>query len=124
MSVLLGLVGSSCSDAAEGDARARALAALPPTPVEQQAGETAYLMHCGSCHGERAGGTTLGPPLAHRIYEPSHHGDAAFRLAVRNGVAAHHWRFGNMPPQQHVSEQQLDSIIAYVRWIQRQVGIE
>jgi mono/diheme cytochrome c family protein len=114
----------ACLDAGDGDTLHRALAALPPAPIEQRTGEQAFRANCGSCHGERAGGTALGPPLAHRIYEPSHHGDAAFRLAVQNGVAAHHWRFGNMPPQRQVTEQQVDAIIGYVRWIQRQVGIE
>jgi mono/diheme cytochrome c family protein len=123
ITALCGWVASGCSEG-EGEALARALAVLPPTPVEQQAGEAAFHAQCASCHGAKAGGTAQGPPLAHRVYEPSHHGDAAFRLAVRNGVAAHHWRFGNMPPQRQVTEQQLDSIIGYVRWIQRQVGIE
>ena len=83
----------------------------------------AYDRRCASCHGANASGTTKGPPLAHRIYEPSHHGDAAFHLAVRNGVAAHHWRFGNMPAQPQVAETEVDRIIAYVRWVQREVGI-
>lgn len=68
-------------------------------------------------------GTEQGPPLVHRIYEPGHHADAAFHMAVRAGVRQHHWRFGNMPPQPQVSEAELRTIIRYVREVQRANGI-
>jgi hypothetical protein len=58
------------------------------------------------------------------IYEPSHHADAAFTLAVRRGVRAHHWRFGDMPSLPHVTTVQTDEITRYVRFLQRQVGID
>ena len=73
-------------------------------------------------HGSYAGGTANGPPLVHRFYEPSHHGDAAIRLAVRRGVSPHHWKFGPMP-KIDVSDRQLDGIIAFVRELQRVNGI-
>jgi hypothetical protein len=59
----------------------------------------------------------------HAVYRPSHHGDEAFTLAVRRGVVAHHWRFGDMPPQPQVSDSQVVSIVGYVRWLQRDAGI-
>ena len=65
----------------------------------------------------------MGPPLVHVIYEPSHHGDAAFVLAVRPGVRAHHWPFGNMLPVEGVSDRAVADIIAYVRALQRANGI-
>jgi mono/diheme cytochrome c family protein len=102
---------------------ARRLASLPPTPAEHRMGEQLFDRHCAACHGAQARGTGNGPPLAHRVYEPGHHSDQAFYLAARNGVAAHHWRFGNMPAQPQVSEPELAAIVAYVRWIQRQAGI-
>lgn len=100
------------------------LAALPPAPAEHRAGAEAFARYCAACHGPNASGTETGPPLAHRIYEPSHHGDASFRLAVRNGVAAHHWRFGDMAAQPAVTDAEVATITGYVRWVQRQVGIE
>lgn len=108
----------------EESAIAARLAALPPVPAEHRVGADAYVRHCASCHGPSLGGTTTGPPLAHRIYEPSHHGDASFLLATRNGVAAHHWPFGDMPPQPQVAEAEVAAITSYVRWVQRQVGIK
>ena len=100
-----------------------ALARLRAAPPEHRGGEEAYRRHCAGCHGPSAAGTTRGPPLAHRYYEPSHHADASFLLAVRNGVAAHHWRFGDMPPQPQVGDDEVKAITAYVRWVQREVGI-
>ena len=88
------------------------------------AGESAFNEYCLACHGENAAGKDgLGPPLVHKIYEPSHHGDMAFVLAAKQGVRQHHWPFGNMPPQQHVSDQEIQAIIAYIRTLQRANGI-
>lgn len=97
---------------------------LPPTPAEHRQGDSLFAANCASCHGESAKGSDKGPPLLHVIYEPSHHSDASFVLAARRGVAAHHWRFGNMPPQPQVDSVSLQKIIAYVRWAQREVGID
>ena len=102
---------------------ARRLATLPPTPAEYRAGEQLYNRNCAGCHGSRAAGTTHGPPLAHRVYVPGHHSDQAFYLAAHNGVAAHHWRFGNMPPQPQVSAADMAAVVAYVRWVQREAGV-
>jgi mono/diheme cytochrome c family protein len=117
----LGLVAAGCGG--QDDEVARRLAALPPTPAVHRPGEQLYARNCAGCHGPQARGTDKGPPLAHRVYEPGHHSDQAFYLAVRNGVAAHHWRFGNMPAQPQVSEAELEAIVGYVRWIQREAGI-
>lgn len=88
-------------------------------------GETYYSAVCASCHGANAAGQDgIAPPLVHRIYEPSHHGDMAFVLAARNGVRAHHWKFGNMPPvEQPLTDSELGAIITYVRELQRANGI-
>jgi mono/diheme cytochrome c family protein len=86
-------------------------------------GERLFARSCAGCHGERAAGTAQGPPLAHRIYQPGHHADAAFVLAVRNGVRAHHWRFGDMPPVPGIGADDVAAIVGYVRWLQREAGI-
>ncbi len=86
-------------------------------------GETHFNDTCAACHGENAAGTDQGPPLIHRIYEPNHHGDHAFRAAVKAGVRSHHWRFGNMPPQSQITAQEIDRIIVYVRELQKENGI-
>jgi len=87
-------------------------------------GNALFNAHCSACHGKNATGTKQGPPLIHKIYEPSHHGDASFQRAAKNGVRAHHWPFGNMPPVAGVTGTEISHIIAYVRELQRANGIQ
>jgi mono/diheme cytochrome c family protein len=94
-----------------------------PVPAEFQAGETAFNANCAACHGKQAVGTDHGPPFVNKIYEPNHHGDQAFQLAAANGVKAHHWEFGNMPKVEGVTPGDVDQIVKYVRWLQKQAGI-
>ena len=99
---------------------------LPETlSVNAEIGKVAYEAKCAICHGANAAGQDgVAPPLVHKIYEPSHHGDAAFLLAAKNGVRAHHWRFGNMPPVEGVTDGYVKMIVAYVRELQRANGID
>ena len=88
-------------------------------------GKVAFDENCASCHGKNAAGSNgNGPPLVHKIYEPGHHGDMSFVLAAKKGTRAHHWRFGNMPPVEGITDTQIKNIIAYVRKLQRANGIE
>ncbi|MFB9846546.1 c-type cytochrome [Oceanisphaera arctica] len=89
-----------------------------------QRGKQAYNENCASCHGADLKGTRQGPPFIHKVYEPSHHGDEAFYRAAANGVRAHHWRFGDMPPVPGATREEVGDIIAYIRDKQRQHGIE
>ena len=93
-------------------------------PAEFQTGETTFNANCATCHGKQAAGTDHGPPLVHKVYEPNHHGDQAFQRAAANGVQAHHWQFGNMPKIEAVKPDDVDQIVKYVRWLQRQAGIQ
>lgn len=87
-------------------------------------GEALFQASCATCHGDNAAGREgIGPPLIHKIYEPGHHGDGAFYLAVKQGARAHHWPFGNMPPVEDVTQKDVESIVAYVRKLQRANGI-
>lgn len=96
----------------------------PPTPVGDAArGAPLFANNCAQCHGDFGQGINQGPPLIHEFYVPSHHSDAAFRLAAARGVQPHHWDFGAMPPLPAVSEQELEDIIAYVRQLQREAGL-
>ena len=92
-------------------------------PEELFAGEAKFNANCVRCHGERAAGTAQGPPLVHKIYEPNHHGDFAFQRAAATGVRAHHWNFGDMPKIPEVTPEDVRQITEYIRWLQRQAGI-
>ena len=96
---------------------------VPQLSAAAQLGKEAYDGNCARCHGENAAGTGNGPPLVHDYYNPGHHADGAFHAAVARGVRQHHWKFGNMPPQSHVTEQQTRMIIRYVRELQEANGI-
>ena len=111
----------SCSGAQGGDQTAFT---PPPTPPAHSEGEALFDRNCAGCHGTAGTGSEQGPPLVHRIYEPTHHADEAFYRAAAFGVRAHHWRFGDMPAVPGIRRQQVASVIGYVRWLQRQAGIE
>jgi mono/diheme cytochrome c family protein len=93
-------------------------------PEEARIGQRVFEAACAECHGENAAGRNgAGPPLVHRIYEPSHHGDGAFLLAARNGVRAHHWTFGDMPAVEGITDAEIGYVTRYVRALQEANGI-
>ena len=94
---------------------------LMPSPA---IGKALYVKNCATCHGADLKGSDKGPPLLHRVYEPSHHSDLAFQLAVKYGVRAHHWQFGDMKPVPTLTPDEVAHITAYVRAEQRRAGIE
>ena len=77
-------------------------------------GEADFNATCAACHGKNAAGSGKGPPLVHNIYRPGYHADFSFKRAAKMGVRAHHWRFGNMPAQDHVKDKEISRIIVYV----------
>ena len=79
---------------------------------------------CAQGQGVDGGGAPTGPPLLHKIYEPAHHSDVAFQLAIRNGSRAHHWKFGDMQPVPGLTPDDVAHITAYVRNEQRKAGIQ
>lgn len=113
---------STPSPVATGAAMANVL--VPELSPGAQEGENLFNRSCASCHGTNAAGKDgVAPPLVHKIYEPSHHADASFHLAAKNGVRAHHWQFGNMPPVEGITDPELDKIVIYVRELQRANGV-
>jgi len=101
----------------------KATGTVASAPAEVRDGEQKFNTNCSTCHGIGGIGTTHGPPLVHKVYEPNHHGDAAFQRAAANGVKAHHWQFGDMPKIDAVTTEDVDQIVKYVRWLQKQAGI-
>lgn len=100
-----------------------ALSADASLPDSLLTGRAVFETYCVECHGEAATGTEKGPPLVHRVYHPGHHADPAFYLAPLQGVRAHHWGFGDMPPVEGITRDEVGTIVAYVRWLQRKAGI-
>jgi mono/diheme cytochrome c family protein len=96
---------------------------VPKLSAAASLGSVAYDANCAQCHGVNGAGTPEGPPLVHDIYNPGHHADKAFYLAVQRGVREHHWPYGNMPRQPQVTEAETTAIIRYVRELQEANGI-
>ncbi|WP_334061234.1 c-type cytochrome [Limimaricola cinnabarinus] len=124
-----GMAGHSMTPPDTGDipeGAAIVQVALPAELSEQaQMGKRAFEAVCADCHGENAAGRNgVAPPLVHKTYEPSHHGDYAFLAAVRNGVRSHHWGFGDMPSIKGLTDADVANVVAYVRALQRENGIE
>jgi mono/diheme cytochrome c family protein len=115
---------STVPPAGSGPAAATAVPAGPEPPAELVTGRDLFDAKCAECHGVGAVGTDKGPPFIHQVYVPSHHGDMSFVLAALQGVRAHHWQFGDMPPVAGITEPEVREIVPYVRWLQAQAGIQ
>lgn len=134
LTVLLLLMAAGCGGEAGGGTASRGhgsanvvvdtarILALS-VPAEHRSGERIFNVHCVACHGKAAIGTAQGPPLLHIYYEPGHHSDAAFQMAVTHGVRQHHWNFGDMPPVPGLGSADVQQIAGYVRWLQREAGV-
>lgn len=94
------------------------------TPFSGLDGRVLYGQACALCHGTDLQGTDQGPPFIDAIYRSGHHADAAFLLAVRQGARSHHWGFGDMPPVDGLTDEQVEAIVQFVREQQRQAGID
>jgi mono/diheme cytochrome c family protein len=104
--------------------RALAQVVVPELSGNAAIGEKVFNAKCSACHGKNASGIDgAAPPLVHKIYEPSHHGDGAFLVAARNGVRSHHWKFGNMPPVEGITDAEIGLVVDYIRTMQRANGI-
>ncbi|MEX1281129.1 MAG: cytochrome c [Acidimicrobiia bacterium] len=121
VAVLLVLALTACGGSAGNDA---GTGIEPQDPELVALGEELYQANCASCHGVDLRGTDQGPSQLSVVYEPGHHGDAAYYLAVRNGVVQHHWPFGDMPPVEGLADPEIEAIVAFIRETQRVNGFE
>jgi mono/diheme cytochrome c family protein len=123
--VSLLVAGAACGDddpaaGGEGVTPGQAVA----TEAHSQGHET-YQQRCAACHGSDLRGTLAGPSLRSVVYEPGHHSDDSFRVAIQQGSPQHHWDYGDMPAMgQGLSDEVIDEVIAYVRVVQEEDGFE
>lgn len=118
MAITLSIVLASCGGAITEQAP------VPTDAATLDGGKALYEARCASCHGVDLRGTDSGPSYLSQVYAPGHHADAAFLLAVRQGVRQHHWNFGDMPPIDGLSDDDIAVITAYVRSVQDEQGFE
>ena len=114
------LIGA-CSQPAEPVATT---AATTAAASQIDIGRALYETACAVCHGGNLRGTSMGPSFLSPFYEPGHHGDGAFVVAVTRGSPQHHWDFGPMPPVAGLSLDDIAAITAYVRSVQETEGFD
>lgn len=119
-----------CSDGADDEYQAAGTSdaqtvsvSVPELSDVARQGAELFAANCSECHGPTAGGSSQGPPLVHKIYEPGHHADFSFVRAVEVGSLQHHWNFGDMEPVPGLSPDDVNMIICYVRELQYANGI-
>lgn len=125
VTVALAAVGISLAAQADGTEPETTAGEIqvPDLSEAAQSGEIVFEQNCTMCHGTNASGTDSGPRLIQKTYEPSHHADEAITRAVMQGAPQHHWPFGDMPALPHVSPEEIDQVILYIRELQRANGI-
>ncbi len=121
--ILLGVGLVAWRAISSGDETVTVAVKVPRLSELAREGKGAFDKSCAACHGTDAAGSEKGPPLVHDIYNPGHHGDAAFLAAVKRGTPRHHWNFGDMPPQPKVTDDDVTAIVRYVRELQEANGI-
>ncbi|MCY3892717.1 MAG: cytochrome c [Acidimicrobiaceae bacterium] len=111
-------------------APAPATSTAPPSPTSTATalavpdGAAVYQQYCAECHGVDLRGTDKGPSQLSIIYEPNHHGDYAYRVAIREGTREHHWWFGDMPPVEDITDLEIEKVISFIRAEQQRLGFE
>ncbi len=83
---------------------------------DAQLGKNLYAQECQNCHGRMLEGSDKGPSLI--VYDQTHHSDAVFTRAIQSGVPQHHWQFGDMPANPHLSDNEIKLIIGFIREVQ------
>ncbi|MCY4621159.1 MAG: cytochrome c [bacterium] len=128
--VLVGAFLAGCSGgeedqyaAADASGSQKVEVSVPDLSDVARQGAELFASNCSECHGPTAGGSSQGPPLVDKIYEPGHHADFSFIRAVEVGSAQHHWSFGDMEPVAGLSPEDVNKIICYVRELQYANGI-
>ncbi len=98
---------------------------LPPPDFvgNEVIGQQLFVANCARCHGANGQGTNQGPPLLDKTYRPGHHPDIAIHMAVKNGAKQHHWAFGDMPPIEGLSPEDVGHMVTYIRIEQKKAGI-
>lgn len=122
-SVVVALLASGALVACSDDGDEASSGTTAATGAGSASGEVLYAENCASCHGADLRGTDKGPPHLDPVYAPGHHGDDSFRQAIASGSVAHHWDFGDMPPVEGLTDDEVDAIIAFVRERQAAEGI-
>ena len=115
--------GSDETAAPSIDTEQSATAQQEVVPEPAISGQELFSNNCSRCHGANLRGTNVGPSLLHEYYEPNHHSNASFVIAVLRGVRQHHWDFGNMPAVEGLDIEEVHAVICFIREAQVEDGL-
>ncbi len=102
-----------------------------PAPGKWKPAETRYLSqlavagkrvfegHCADCHGYQALGSPRGPSLQDRVYWRDLLDKRTFHSAITDGVRAYRWTYGDMPPVEGLSFNQIETVARYIHELQQ-----
>ena len=115
--------GGDETDAPSSDSKQPATAQQEVAQETAISGQQLFSNNCSRCHGADLRGTNVGPSLLHEYYEPNHHSNASFVIAVLRGVRQHHWDFGNMPAVEGLDIDEVHAVICFIRETQVEDGL-
>lgn len=88
-------------------------------PKEYLAGQAKFHEVCANCHGPDAMGGNKAPKLIQKKFVSSNYSDQSIARTIINGSTS-----GAMPPQKRkVSDKDINEIIQYLRYSQRNAGL-
>ena len=93
---------------------------IPELNAVEMRGREAFNNVCAGCHGVNGtGDTDIGPPLMHPYYRTILLSDEAIIKAIRQGTPEDKWKYGHMPAQVDVSNEQALEIVAFYNALRR-----
>ncbi|BCE00780.1 c-type cytochrome [Marinicellulosiphila megalodicopiae] len=123
--LMIGFASISCQTQPEQDqtkvdptiAQAKLIESIIITEfADQHPGYDLFLKNgCPVCHDKDLSGTKMGPPLIFSLYKNGHHNNERLFKSIKEGVAQHHWYFGNMPAFAHISDTDINLMVTFIR---------
>ncbi|MCK5547238.1 MAG: cytochrome c [Rhodospirillaceae bacterium] len=93
---------------------------IPELNAVELRGREAFNSMCASCHGvDGTGDTDIGPPLMHPYYRKDLLSDEAIIKAIGRGTPEDKWKYGHMPAQIDVSNEQALEIVEFYNALRR-----
>jgi len=97
---------------------------IPVLSASAQLGRNIINTQCAKCHGvDGTGDSKDGPPLLHPMYREEVYPDHHFKRVLKEGRPQTNWRFGPMPAQPQLSDEDINGVIAYIREVHISTGV-
>ncbi|MCK5444106.1 MAG: cytochrome c [Rhodospirillaceae bacterium] len=92
----------------------KATITVPQLNVAETRGREIFNGTCATCHGiDAIGDTDIGPPLMHPYYRMEIFPSDMVRRAIMLGKAQDKWKYGHMPAQIKLNENEITDVMKY-----------